>query len=220
VGVNTVLHFPFLEEHNVVAGMSECDEGDGATHEGCLSMLSGSTELILINQVHGTTVIEASSENAGTEADGLLLSNGPQVAGIRVADCVPVWIIAPEKRVGALVHAGREGTIHGIAGFAARRLGERYGVTPDRLIALIGPSAGPCCYEVNSKMAEDFEKEGGIRCDRHLNLWDTNKEQLLKSGIPNTSIEISALCTICCGRFHSYRAHKTAARNLCILEIP
>lgn len=213
-------HFPFLEQHGVTACISERSDGDGSTRAGCDALFPDSQGMILVHQVHGATLVDAIPENDAAKADGIRVQDSSHIAGIRVADCVPIWILAPEARVGALVHAGREGTVQGIARIAVEQLEARYRVQPENLVALVGPSAGPCCYEVSPEMALDFEKVGGIRANRHLDLWATNRNQLNASGILPESIEISEICTICGGRFHSYRAHETTARNLAILHIP
>lgn len=214
-----MIHFPFLEQHNVIACMSGLGDGDGATRDGCMTIFPEEADLKLVNQVHGITMAEASNCTSVTEADGIVIDGTSCSVGIRVADCVPIWILAPERRVGALVHAGREGTTQGIARVAVKHLTQNYGVAADGLVALIGPSAGPCCYEVSTEMSVEFEKMGGIRKNRHLDLWETNQKQLIRSGIDNAAVEIDGQCTICGGQFHSYRAHHTTSRNLCILRI-
>ncbi|MFP6583115.1 MAG: polyphenol oxidase family protein [Candidatus Hydrogenedentota bacterium] len=213
-------HFPFLEQHGVTACMSERSDGDGSTRAGCEALFPDSRGMILLHQVHGTTLLDSLPENNAAKADGILIQDSSRIAGIRVADCVPIWILEPEARVGALVHAGREGTVQGIAGIAVEQIRTRYTVQPENLVALVGPSAGPCCYEVSAEMALNFEEIGGIRTERHLDLWSTNRGQLMAAGLLPDSIEISEICTICGGRFHSYRGHETTARNLAILHIP
>jgi len=173
-----------------------------------------------VRQVHGTRVLvfDEPWDGRPAEADGLAAARGTAL-GVAVADCVPVYLVDPVSGAGALVHAGREGTSGNIAGTGVRTLVERFAARPDRICALIGPSAGPCCYEVSDEMALAWECAGGTRRGRHLDLWDTNLRQLTAAGVAARQVEVSGICTICGGRFHSYRGGSGAARNLAVLAL-
>ena len=214
-----MLHFPNLERHGIEACLTEKSDGD-ASREGCAAIFRNHDSLTLLQQVHGTKVVAASRSTDGCEADAIIVTGGSSPGVIRVADCVPVWLFDPEIRAGAVIHAGREGTRRGIATATARQLISDYEASADRLLAVIGPSAGPCCYEVSAEMADAFEREGGIREGRMLDLWSTNRNQLISAGVRAENTETTDLCTICCGRFHSYRGDATSARNAAFLHIP
>jgi hypothetical protein len=188
-----------------------------------------SDDTVCVTQVHGATVVRAREEDRGNaanrpagniaEADALITDVRGLPLGVSVADCVPVWIVAENGIAGGMVHAGRAGTRQNIAGATVNALRDAYGVSPGALHAWIGPSAGPHCYEVDEATAEDFVKAGGVARGRCLDLWATNCNQLADAGVPRTQIGIVGYCTICGGRFHSYRAHKTTARNLALLVL-
>ena len=55
----------------------------------------------------------------------------------------------PVQRVVAAVHAGWRGAVAGIVPKTVALLVKRFGATVERLRMAIGPSAGPCCYEVD-----------------------------------------------------------------------
>jgi YfiH family protein len=116
-----------------------------------------------VRQVHGATV--ARVELAGlpqgppeakpvvAEADVLVTADEGVVLAVLVADCVPVLMADRERRVAAAVHAGWRGLAAGAveaatAAFAA--LGGR----PAASAALVGPAAGPCCYEVGEDVRD------------------------------------------------------------------
>jgi len=182
-------------------------------------------DLISIRQVHGSDILAMDESHRGRgapqhgAADGMVTDCAGLPLGVSVADCVPVFLVAPSARVGALVHAGREGTRLGISGMAAANMERLYGVSPGDIHALIGPSAGPCCYEVSVELASSFRAAGLPASGRHLNLWEANRLQLERRGIPRGHIHISGRCTLCDGAFHSYRVSGTQARNLAVLML-
>ncbi len=110
-----------------------------------------------VRQVHGSTV--AAVERAGlppgppeakpvvAEADALVTADEGVVLAVLVADCVPVLLADPGRRVVAAAHAGWRGLEAGVVEAAAAAFTERGG-RPEESTALVGPSAGPCCYEV------------------------------------------------------------------------
>jgi copper oxidase (laccase) domain-containing protein len=63
-------------------------------------------------------------------------------------------------------------------------------------------------------------KNGGVSSETNLDLWQTNRDQLVKAGVLAENVRIEGICTICSGKYHSYRGTKTAARNLVVLGIP
>jgi YfiH family protein len=126
-----------------------------------------------------------------------------------VADCVPVLLADPETGAVAAVHAGWRGTLARAAAEGVRALRREAGAAPERLLAAVGPSIGPCCYEVSPELAARFRAElgpvvredGGVRLD----LWAANRRVLEEAGLPAARIEVLGLCTACDGRFFSHR---------------
>ena len=177
-------------------------------------------------QVHGTSIhvadedyLRASPENipdSWADGDGLI-TNVPGIAiGVTVADCVPLFILDPVKRALGVFHAGREGTVAGMAIAAVRAMEARYGCLPADMLCVIGPSAGPCCYEVSPEMAVELKDLGFPVLGRNLDLWETNRRQFVETGVPNHRILVTSNCTLCGTDFHSYRKSGTAARNLAV----
>lgn len=163
-----------------------------------------------VRQVHGALVVRAGGEGAPREeADGVISTARGLAACVSTADCVPVLLADPDGGAVAAVHAGWRGTLAGVAAAGARALtGEG---SPARLLAVVGPSIGPCCYEVSADLAARFGEALGpvVRPGPggpHLDLWEANRRALCAAGIPDDRIEVMRLCTACdSGRFFSHR---------------
>lgn len=155
------------------------------------------------------------------DCDGLI-TDQPGVALVTTAaDCVPVFLYDPVRRAIAAVHAGWRGTVKGIGARAVAAMVERYGCRPADLVGAVGPSIGPCCYEVDDQVAEPVRAYYGEAAQGllsptgapgkyHLNLWEANRYDLLRAGVG--SVTISGECTSCgVHRLFSHRAEHGAA---------
>lgn len=232
-----MVRFPALEAAGAgLALMTDASDGDcgfrgGPESRGKLCERMGVVpgDLVCAQQMHGTHVAVAKEADRGrgvrtdrpafpvtdaivTDVPGLPLA-------IFIADCVPVFIVDPCTQCIALIHAGREGTLHGISGRAVEVLRETYGALPDTMRAFVGPSAGPCCYEVDVSRAEEFASAGWRVHGRHLDLWNANVCQLAQSGIPESHITVANICTICREGYHSHRRNPNGQRNMSLLMI-
>ncbi|MDP9132366.1 MAG: peptidoglycan editing factor PgeF [Nitrospirota bacterium] len=176
--------------------------------------------MISVKQVHGTDVLvvdqpirQGDSFEGGWDA---LVTNQPGVmVTVRTADCVPVLIHDPAQRVVAAVHAGWRGAVAGIVPKTVALLVSRFGATADGLRMAIGPSAGPCCYEVDepvlARLREVFPgwrtvvKPEGAR-KAYLDLRAFVRRQGLADGLQAERIVTVNTCTICHpDLFFSYR---------------
>ncbi len=243
IGVKAMIRFHSLDEIGVAAaamsdkmdgdcGMKGRDDAAAVFHarEGfCRQCGVDAGALVCARQVHGRRVLPVGESDRGRGArdwetaldavDGLVTDVAGLPLGIAVADCVPVYLADRELRAVGILHAGRRGTLGNISGAGVEVLWQAYGVEPDQIHAVIGPSAGPCCYEVSAEVASVFAGAGLPVRRRHLDLWQANALQLQAAGVPARSIETSGICTICDERFHSYRATGTAARNLAVVML-
>jgi YfiH family protein len=166
-------------------------------------------QLCQVAQVHGTTVLPLTApERRQREADGMV-SDQELVLGVLSADCVSILLADGAGRVAA-VHAGWRGTVAGVAAEAVAAL-VRLGASPRRLRAALGPSIGPCCFEVKADVAATFagilpasvqQRGERLYCD----LWQTNREFLRRAGLTAENIDAAPPCTCCdARRFYSYR---------------
>jgi YfiH family protein len=198
----------------------------------------------MVSQVHGRHVVvihdESMVPDPTTSADALV-SLVPTVAvAVRAADCVPLLIADRVSGAVAAVHAGWRGTMAGIATETIATLRRDAGVRPENVIAAIGPSIGPCCYEVGSELVDAFAAAG---YERHLiarwfatpppprgsreqpalrlDVAGANRDQLVMAGVPEDQIFLSGFCTAMhLDVFTSYRAEKEGATRLAAAIVP
>ncbi len=168
-------------------------------------------ELHQTSQVHGAVVhVPAGSpeESRRVQADALVAKTPDLAVAVRVADCVPVLVADPKTGHVAAIHAGWRGVAQGVVREALATLGAE---DPAGLYAAIGPSIGPCCFEVGEDVAVEIVRAAGEglvtrpRGDRpHVNLWRAVENQLRALGV--RAVDTLGCCTRCDEtRFFSFR---------------
>jgi YfiH family protein len=183
-----------------------------------------------VKQVHGDRVILVSARDGGEsrpEADGMMTADKGVLLGIATADCVPVLLVEPHRRVAAALHAGWRGTLKGICARAIGRLTADCGVEPRRLWVALGPAIGACCYEVGREVGEALARAwggGGPPAWRprgekgFLDLRLVNRLQCERLGVPPAQIRSAEECTFCDDTFASYRREGArAGRQLSVV---
>jgi YfiH family protein len=152
-------------------------------------------------QVHGTIVRQVrdpADVGDDVEADGQATALHAHGAIVLTADCLPVALGASGGAV-ALVHAGWRGLAAGVLEEGVRAVRELGG--DGEIVAIIGPGAGPCCYEVGEEVHAAFG--GAHRAGRNIDLKAIARERLLAASVAD--VRDVAACTICDERFFSYR---------------
>ena len=175
--------------------------------------------LVSPNQRHTANVRRVGAADRGHIWPGYdtLITDEPGVPLLlRYADCTPVLIYDPAHHALALIHSGWRGTVHGAARVAVDALASEFGSRPAEMVAAIGPSIGPCCYEVGEDViaavhatfdqpAELLPIRNGSR--PHFDLWAANLRWLAEAGIRR--IEVAEICTACrTDEFYSHRAER------------
>lgn len=234
-----MIRFPEFEARGArVAAFSEACDGDAGprspSRRDTLESLArelgiDADAVVFMKQVHGIEVARARASDRGRgagagedalgPADALVTNAAGLPLAVLVADCVPIYLVDPVRRTGGIVHAGWRGTLDGAASAAVEALTREWGTKPEDVWALIGPSAGPCCYEVSEELAERFRRAGLAADGRLADLWESNTRQLEAAGLRRDRVLVSGLCTLCDGRFHSHRRDASGARNVGILVI-
>lgn len=174
--------------------------------------------LVCAKQVHGTNIVYVDQRDRGKgvtapndleDVDGLI-TDRPQVALVTFhADCVPLFFLDPVKKVIGLAHAGWRGTVAGIGGKMVRRFRDDFGSDPSDILAGIGPSVGPCCFEVGPEVAEKFREAypeifhaniilpGRREGKNQIDLWKANAIDLMLAGITRRNLSVAECCTCC-----------------------
>jgi YfiH family protein len=175
-------------------------------------------------QVHGPLVAVVTADDAGVKvegADGMVTGDAALVLAVHAADCVPILLADPRTRTVAAVHAGWKGTAAGVAVEAVRLMVDRFGSRPETVLAAIGPSIGPCHYEVDEPVIERLSvwswwREMAIPNPRgrwQLDLRAANRRQLADVGVLPEHIEVLDLCTYCrADLFFSHRRDRITGR--------
>ncbi|WP_084804533.1 peptidoglycan editing factor PgeF [Halonatronum saccharophilum] len=180
-------------------------------------------DMVAAKQIHDNKVYIVSDKDKGRgaldykgaieEIDALITNKRGILLSSYYADCTPIILLDPKKKVVGLAHAGWKGTVKKIGEKTVIKMSEVYGSNPEDIIAGIGPTIGPCCYQVDERVVGplseelDYWKEVVEEDEEarwRLNLSLANKKGLEKVGVG--SIIESKLCTSCYSElFFSYR---------------
>lgn len=177
--------------------------------------------LVTPRQVHGSDILVINEPNEdfshflSVEGDAVITNQPNVIIGVCVADCAPILLCDPEKKVAAVIHAGWKGTAAKLVTKTVAGMESEFGCNPARLQAAIGPCIHKCCYEVDEPVRKTFQ-QGGIDWDScaeskspgkwQLDLAAANHKLLLLSGVAVDAIQISEQC-VCCHseQYFSYR---------------
>lgn len=204
----------------------------------CHELNIDENNLVFTDQIHGDFIQIVDRKNSKgdivghnriSNTDGLITSNKEVCLVTQYADCVPIYILDTKNEVIALIHSGWRGTVKEIGKKAIDIMKKQYNTDPLDCLAAIGPSIGQCCYEVDQKVIEEFNKEIGNIDDFlvykdnkkfDIDLWGINKMILKKAGIRDENIIVSEICTSCDKNFFSYRRDKgETGRMAALMEL-
>jgi YfiH family protein len=177
--------------------------------------------LVLTHQTHTANVAVAGEEYANRgrdrtlrETDGVVTDQSGLGLICFTADCVPLLLVEPQAKVVAAVHAGWRGTVAGIAKEAVKKMAA-LGADPQKILAAIGPSIGPCHFEVGPEVQAEFTARFGAALpsipsprEGHsmVDLWAANRLVLLEAGLEKEHIFTAKICTFCNNQdFYSHR---------------
>jgi YfiH family protein len=187
------------------------------------------TSLTTAKQIHDGHVKVVSGEMRGkgcVDYEGAINATDAMVSNVQntclailLADCVPILFYDPSKGAIGVAHAGWRGTLRFVAENTVKALQKHFGCLPQDIAVGIGPSIGPCCYEVGQDVvseverafgsAEGFVRKGSRDGNGYFDLWGANLQQLLRTGIPEENIEAARICTCHHPKlFFSYRHEK------------
>ena len=122
------------------------------------------TWLLSVKQVHGTDALVVDRSLSSDDRfhggwDALVTDQPGVMVAVRTADCVPVLVHDPQRRVVAAIHAGWRGAVAGIVPKTIGLMRSRFGSDSAQMHVSIGPSAGVCCYEVDEPVLKELRNE-------------------------------------------------------------
>lgn len=186
--------------------------------------------LISLHQIHSDVVRifdATTSTDKQCKGDALATNRPGLLLGVRTADCSPVLVVDPKKRVVAAIHAGWRGTLARIVVKTIGQMQMEFKSNPKDMLAAIGPTIGGCCYEVGTEVAADFSAKFSNASEFFdelrtgdepnplqwlnmmppghqpppkkvlLDLKKANQLQLLEAGLREQNIFVTDLCTSC-----------------------
>ena len=163
-------------------------------------------DVVRVRQVHGCDVLEVrpgEGVSPAFSADALVSTDPSRAVAVAVADCVPVLLADRHRRAVAAVHAGWRGTAARVVVAAVEGM-KRAGVPVADVVAAIGPSIGPCCYQVDAPVRDALlarSPRGGewllpdVDAHWRLDLWRANANQLAEAGVPLDAVLVARHCT-------------------------
>ena len=181
------------------------------------------------NQVHQSDTLYCTDAGIVHEqqADILLTDQPDTPLAVRTADCLPLLLADRQAGIAVAAHAGWRGTVAHVAAQAVSQMEDR-GSKAEHIVASLGPCIGPCCFAMGEDTAQAL-----VSCcqsaaqfvtgndQKHANLWQINRLQLLQSGLTEEHIEVINECT-CCNpeRYFSYRRDaQQSGRHLGVVEL-
>jgi len=171
--------------------------------------------------------------------DALLTDQAGILLSVRVADCLPILIVDPQRRAVAAIHAGWRGALARVIEETAAGMRLIFGCRPEHLLAALGPSIRSCCYEVGEEVVEAFygqftRADGFFRRVPHptrggpqapavmyLDLLAVALAQLRAAGLAARQVSVADFCTACrTDLFYSYRREGSrTGRTMAVIAI-
>jgi YfiH family protein len=185
------------------------------------------SHLLRARQVHGAAVVSRSfGQPAGPRVDADILTtiDPGLVPAVQTADCVPILLVDTRTGAVAAAHAGWRGLVQRVPHVTIEAMVEQFGTRESKLVAAVGPSIGPCCYEVGPDVRDRFAAAGFGEWDlgrwfsrearsmpgnpplpnlnprardghAFLDLWAAAGDQLRAAGVREDRIFVAGLCT-------------------------
>ena len=172
-----------------------------------ISCETDARQFVFPRQTHSDNVVVVTSENENTISDtDALITNEPGLfICVQTADCVPILLYDPQKKVVATIHAGWKGTISKIAQKTIQKMTDQFGCQSSDIVAGIGPSIHMHAYEIGPEVVDavraNFSNSPALLKPSmnsgraYFDLWEANQTVLTEAGIQEENIEVIGLCS-------------------------
>jgi hypothetical protein len=175
-------------------------------------------DLVFARQVHGARVVPIVRGAPAGEADGMVTDETGLVLCLSIADCCAILVCDPARGTVGAFHAGWRGARDGVAAAGLSAMRDCFGTRPRDLLVYLSPRASADRYEVGEEVARLFpasvRRAQGGEPRWNLDLSAEISRQLVASGVQESSIEISPICSIGDARCHSHRRDGAASGRM------
>ena len=214
--------FPFVLHGLMIKGRNPASNGEKKTTARLLKKVGRpKAKVVSLSQVHRDQCVAITARDSlqkSYSGDAVLTDRDDVLASVTVADCLPVFMVNPKRKVIGVIHAGWRGTLLGIARRTIRKARDRFGCEPGEFTLLFGPCIRSCCYRVSDRVAILFGEECVSRRRDGapmLNLIHANLKQFTDCGVKKDKIFVIGGCTSCDKElFCSYRRDKENAGRM------
>ncbi|MBO6304117.1 MAG: peptidoglycan editing factor PgeF [Selenomonadaceae bacterium] len=177
------------------------------------SLLLNAKDIVSPKQIHSANVLRVTKEHKGLGAkdyesavegtDALITNEANVPLLLCFADCTPILFVDPKNKAVGIAHAGWKGTAGKIAEKTLFAMKENFRTNPKTCLIGIGPSISKEFYEVGDDVAKIFQDEFSYS-DKFLtqtdgkyklDLWEANRQILLKAGALAANIDVAGACT-------------------------
>lgn len=184
---------------------------------------TGCGSLVHARQVHGRGIALHEGARAGLllapPCDGHATRQPGMLLAVSVADCVPVFVVAPRVRAVMLLHAGWRGVSQGILEAGLRMLERDFGTHAGETRMHMGPAICGRCYEVGREVHEALGLPRPDSACRPVDLRRALVQRALAAGADSAHLTASTFCTRCSDApFFSHRGGD-AGRQIAVLGI-
>jgi YfiH family protein len=168
----------------------------------------GFDAFVMAHQVHGSAIAEHAATRGWTILDGVdghLTRERGTLLLVTVADCIPVYLVAPAARAVTLLHAGWRGTAAGIVANGIARLSALAGTARGDIVMHCGIGICGACYEVGREVMEACRVSAPGGGPWRLDLRARLVKEARREGL--TQVTVSSWCSAHDRpRFYSHRA--------------
>jgi YfiH family protein len=175
----------------------------------------GARGVVHSQQVHGAVVCEYEEHSSGISGldlvdpcDGHVTSTSGLLLAVTSADCVPVFVIDPERRAVGVLHAGWRGAAAGVIESGVEKMTSVFASRAEDLRLHMGPAICGTCYEVGPEVFAALQ-EPVPDCPTPIDLRHVLAARAVRLGVSSAAVTISAHCTVCTesGLFSHRKGH-------------
>tara|TARA_A100000164_G_C21824609_1_gene732196 strand:+ start:231 stop:995 length:765 start_codon:yes stop_codon:yes gene_type:complete len=137
--------------NNLATHVGDDPRSVASNRRNLLAHIGGIKSPLWLNQVHGTSIVDADECQDGIIADGSYSRKRGRVCLVMTADCVPILLCNRRGDQVAAVHAGWKGLSRGIISCAVSLFRD-----PSQVLVYLGPAIGADAYEVDEHVRRVF----------------------------------------------------------------